>query len=46
MLLLAVAVSFSATNSMLVGIGGSVVAVFLAWRNLRSDRVEKERENK
>jgi len=46
MLLLAAAVGFSATNSMLVGLGGSVVAVFLAWRNLRSDRVEKERENK
>tara|TARA_B100000902_G_scaffold320487_1_gene313088 strand:+ start:1956 stop:2174 length:219 start_codon:yes stop_codon:yes gene_type:complete len=46
MLLLAAAVSFSATNSILVGIGGSVIAIFLAWRNLRPDRVEKERENK
>ena len=46
MLLLAAAVSFSATNSILVGIGGSIAAIFLAWRNLRPDRVEKERENK
>lgn len=46
MLLLAVAVSFSATNSILVGIGGAITASFIAWRNLRSDRVEKERENK
>jgi len=40
MLLLAAAVSFSAANSILVGIGGAVIAAFLAWRNLRSDRVK------
>ena len=27
-------------------IGGAITASFIAWRNLRSDRVEKERENK
>ncbi len=45
MLLLAAAVSFSATNSILIGIGGAIAAAFVAWRNLRSDRVEQEREN-
>jgi len=41
MLLLAAALSFSATNSILVGIVGAIAAAFLAWRNLRSGRVEK-----
>ncbi len=45
-LLLAVAVGFSATNSILVGIGGAMTASFLAWRNLRPDRVEREIKNK
>ena len=41
MVLLAAALSFSATNSILIGIAGASVAALLAWRNLRSGRVEK-----
>jgi len=41
MVLLAAALSFSATNSILIGIAGASAAALLAWRNLRSGRVEK-----